>query len=1419
MELQNANLFVDQAPTAEENSVGKPQEVDSHIPWWDKIGVNTALNFKESQNWHHPVMTDEEIESLVERMPNELELAGLSPTERDAYLRARYTTLQSEIARARSTRKRSSSTFEPVTHASRWDPVFELETIAEVPSDSKYSILRHHTAKEQVELLESADAEQEILPPQPYGPRTSPPPLPEVSFWTRRKTMADAGAAATALKAKAIAKEKTLEQKEANLERDAPWLSSSESTRVRAEKELRNDPASREKIADSIRRARALRLERWETLTALNEAHIAQVQAQGGHERLAWHQFTDDEWKTMSDVEFAYWRHEIATEWMKANPTALKDHDPKHAGTITIALRKGLEDWQRALYEYERALSPAQLSTEDTAVWHYELRKSAWYKAGQALEARLIDVERRSVLHRRNRVLNYLCQSFNDWANYYETALENASILEKWGTNLVNKREFTGTEDEIYRQREQLRFRWSSTISLLLQELQRQKQAGPFPFDTPLEKIDQHVIDKIYSHIVLEEEQQRLRKHAQFFSADLDLPPTPLDLKAITANHPTMLVSSGDSAESGLFGTKLVEERIKETKRGITGTVKEMDRRSSLMHMYWRDHNIKDVEFQGKTYTVPETDNSGNAVPYEAVEHHYFLLLDDGLDVHGLYEKPQWQVDEAGRFRISSIAPLTTPTVPPISAELLEASGPSAALNLLNDLVQLAFPLQNPQKEDGEQADIEYDTASAEWSHLGFLEPIKYRSKKLLQVVMSRGHPTIVKAEREAAFYSTESEVVDPHPHLWQRLLNINWRMHRPPLWLISKLPDMLGHWRGVSEQDLDVPLAINESTGALSDPRKVSLENPQRKAWELSRMRKEYTSILTGATLTDRITEQRNRLLNSVAEFRPVFQHITSIESSSTTLLDTTTPLDTATTDTNTTPSTSASPPEKPPHDQQHERFLQLRRDLITTDEINAAKWASEFDFKSFCRDSSHLPLAMLARSADIELLGARFNDGYLATVKEYVQPALQAKLLESVLLSVLRLKAEPQEVLDLETNLFHRRQRIQLAFSRGLPLASASLMMYYYHAYALRSKVELLSKSTPVKTSLATWASRYLTPSEPFSPFPRSLAAAVYQIVALPYHLLRYAATGALPFTNPSSLSSGSGVSDLNLTPAQQAQKLVELTQHIDQMSDAQPWKMWTSEPWTWRSTLADDTSKAVDAAKYSASMNPPRAEFWKQQERLWGSYVDSILGFAHQLAIEQRISQGIPSDKGILIDGSAAHKTFEKGQKLLTKGKSKEALVTFTLAARQGSSEALYVLGKLHSADVYARISEGLPASERLVQPELEKKSRAYLSGAIAQGHRLALSYMIHQCISPPKGAEPDLQLAIVSLRTAIEEYDLEDAKLPLATLYERSGFTSDLRTAIKLYREVGTPESKERAHHVELILNSRTAAQNHVIKDRF
>lgn len=1351
-------------------------------------------------------MTDEEIETLVERMPTDLELAGLSPAERDAYLRTRYTTLQAELARARSARKRSSNTFEPVTHASLWDPLEVLDAVTYVPSDSKYGTLRNHNYKDQVGLLEKEDAEQEILPPQPYGPRTAPPPLPEVSFWTRRKSLLETGAAATALKAKAVAKEEALAQKEIQLERDAPWLSPNESDRIEAEKKLRSDPQSREKIADSINRARALRLERWETLNAHNEAHIAQVKAQGGHERLAWHQFTEEEWKTMSDVEFAYWRHEIASEWMKANPVALKDHDPKHAGTITIALRRGLEDWQRALYEYEKALAPAQLSTEDTAVWHYELRKTAWYKAGQALEARLIDVERCSVLHRRARVLNYLCQAFNDWANYYETALENAAVLDKWGLNLVNQREFTGTEGEIHRQREQLRFRWTSTISHLLQELQRQKQAGPFPFDTPLEKIDQHVIDKIYSYIVLEEEKQRLRKHSQFFSADLDLPPVPLDLKAVITSPSTMLVSSGDSAESGLFGSKLVEERNKEVKRGITGTVKEMDRRSSLMHMYWNDHDIKEVEFQGKTYAVPETSGDSKSVPYEAVEYHYFSLLDEGLDVHGLYEKPQWEVDEAGRFRISSISPLTTPALPPIPAEVLDAAGPSAALNLLNDLVQLAFPLQTIEAEAEEQtaegAEIEYDLASAEWSHSGLMEPIKHRSKKILQLVMSRGYPTIVKAEREAAFYSTESEVIDPHPHLWQRLLNINWRMHRPPRWLISKLPE-LGHWRGVSEQDLDVPLSINESTGALRDPRKVSLENPQRKAWELSRMRKEYTSLLSGATLSDHITEKRNRLLGVVAEFRPVFTPSTSRPPS----ISSQETLSSSSSEADSTSSSQKSSPGVESHEQQFERFLQLRRDLIPTEEINAAKWAAGFNFKNFCRDAPHLPLALLARSIDVEMLGARFSDGYLATVKEYVQPATQVKLLETVLLSVLRAIAEPQEVLDLETNLFHRRQRIQTAFARGLPLASASLMMYYYHAYALRSKVELLTKSTPIKTSLATWASRYLTPSEPTSPFPRTLSAFFYQLVTLPYHLMRYTATGELPFTNSSSLSSGASPSGLNLTPKQQAQKLVELAKHLEQTSDAQPWRMWTSETWTWRSTLADATTKAVDAAKYSASMNPPRAEFWKLQEQLWGNYVDSILGLAHQLAVEQRISQGIPTDKGSFIDGTAAHEEYLRGEKLLSNGKFKEALVALTLAARRGSAGAMLSLGKLHSADVYPRISGGLAASERLAQPELESKSRSYLSSAVALGNTESITYLVKQCMSPPAGAKPDLHLAMSALRTALEEHGIKEAKLPLALLYERSGFSADTKTAIRLYREVDTPETNERAHELEIRLNEQ------------
>ena len=1408
--------------------VGKAEKVESHVPWWDKIGVDTALNFKEAQNWHHPAMTDEEIEELVQQMPTDLELAGLSRTERDEYLRARFSTLQAEIARARSARKRSPNTFEPVKYDTLWSPAVDspYDPITHYPKDAHIAGPLPLTPFEVHDRMLDV-AEQEALPPHPYGPRLAPPPLPELTYWNRRKDLLDKESEANALKAWSQQKEEKMDQKEAKFEKEAPWLSSNESVRVEAEKKLRSDRHSKAKIAQSIATARKLRMERWELLEARNKAHIAQVKAQGGHERLAWHQFTDEEWKTMSDVEFAYWRHEIAMEWMKANPVALKNHDSNHPGTVTIALRKGLEDWQRGLYEYERIQAPPHLSTDETAVWHYELSKTSWYKAGQALEARLVEVEKRAVLHRRSTVLDYLCQSFNDWANYYATALENAAVLEKWGLKTIGELNLSRTENETHRARERLTFQWISAFSTLFRELQHQKQLGPFPFDTPVEKIDQHVIDKIYARIILEEESVRQKKEAELFAADIDLPPIPLDLKAILSNPITMLISSGDSADSGLFGTKLLEERAKEVKRGISGTVKEMDRRRSLMHMYWSDHGIKEVEVDGKKYAIPESEEgAGNKseVPYEVVERCYFNLLDEGIDVHGLYEKPQWEVDEAGRYRMSTLSPLMTPPPAPVTTQMLDNAGRTAAINLLNDLVQLAYPQQNMQSStstsngdaSGEVETISVEienlpSNSAEWSHIGFMEPTKPRSKKVLQLVMGRGHPTIVKAERAAAFYSTESEPVDPHPHLWQRLLNITWRMQKPPTWLISKFPEVLGHWRGVTEQDMDVVLTADEKTGALRDPRTMALENPMRKAWELSKMSSDYKSMLLGKTLTDRSADTRERLLTSVAELRAslakkpaestsessfnAYDDLTetSIQSDQNVSLNASSQVDSALKNTEIQSNTRSEVSRDAAavdmdFEKRKTKFLQIRRDIIPEEEINAAQWALRFDFKALCK--KHMLLALGHKTSDIETLGARFNDSFLMNAKEYIEPSPQVKSFEQALSNLLRMGSEPQELLELETQLFHRRQRIQTAYENGMPSSSTAMMMYYYHAYALRSRIELLLKSeAPPKTSLSSWASRYLTPTEPDSPFPRTIAAAIYQIVTLPFHLVRYAVTGTMPFARRASSALGAVTSptNLGLDARQQSQKLVELARHLERMSLIQPWNMWTNEPWTWRTSLMSDEARTADSIAYVNNMNEPRAEFWKQQKKLWEDFVDSLLGLAHQLAIEQRIGQGISTDKSTgHIDGTTAHKIFCEGEELLNVGKYKQALDTLAKAARAGSSDALLSLGKLHSADVYAHIVDSLPPAERLTQPQLEQKSRRYLCDAIAAGQSPAIAHLVSQCMRPPQGAGRDMPLAARTIREALEIHNMPEAKVGLANLYELSTAIPDMKFALSIYR---------------------------------
>lgn len=1347
-------------------------------------------------------MTDEQIEELVQQMPTDLELAGLGASEREEYLRARYNAIQRDMARARAEKLRSPHTFEPVLYESNWDTEFASESLVQAPRD----------AKEPADPLteddffstqgEDVEKEYESLPPQPYGPRLAPPPLPELTYWKNRKKLLSLELTAKVAHLYETGKAEKLKAEEERLAKEAPWLSHDPAERARAERMLQTDAHARQKIAISLDNARQLRLQRYELLKTKDKTYEATVRAQGGHERLAWQQITDQEWKEMSDVEFAFWRHNMASEWIQENEAQLSvdGHDLLHAGTFTIALRKALQEWQNALFAYEKALRPGHMSSDDLAVWNYEMTKTSWFKAGRALEKRLIEVERKSVLHRRATVLEYLAASFADWTAYYTTALENTRVLEQWGldtieemmTKIEEKNSVPETErveserglnyGKQLREFEKLRIEWKNGCAGLLQALQNQKEIGPFPFDVPLEKIDQHVIDKLYAHIVLEEEKNNVALEETLVSPELLLPPAPMELKLSLSTSASALVSSGNSAESGLFGASLARAREEEVKTQYLRTLAEMERRTSLMHSYWKDHGISKIEVDEKSYDIPEDDKNMKELPFEVVERCYFELLDQGIDVHGLYEKPRWETDEAGRYRASSLSPFSVPPAEPIPLNTLKSAGPSFALDVLNNLIQLAFPnttgsaagdkLFGASEIFGKSGEIssEFNQTSknsktfahspSSWSHLSMMDAPKPRSLSSLRKTIKSGHPPVVKAERENAFYSAENEPVDPHPHLWRQLLTLTWRMRAPPRWLITRMPDTYKNWLGLNESDFEAEIApsVDESSGLMMDPRKQALESPRRKAWELAKRTNDYKSLLLGATLTDTQSKALDKIAQTSLHMRST---ILGLESEST-----------ASKDNNTTLNQKA-------------RFLQLKRDLISPEEVEAAHWASNFNVVAFW---THYLGEKTLPQDDGFAITARFSESYLSTVTDFVEPSPIAKKFDALLQARLMRDAEPKVLLELETDLFKRRQRIQKTFERGLPMSSTALMMYYYYAYALRARVDLFKKSVKrVRPNVAPELSVEIE-------IPAVAKSVAHRFRSMGLNIA-YKFFGI--DNKPKSRGLEFGMTVRETKELENAKNLVDLSRYLMKLDQTQPWNMWSQRPWTWQTSLKSAEARALDTQEYENAMSEPRAHFWSEQRQLWDDYLDATLGILHQLTIEQRLNQGIPTHKDIgNIDGTTAHEHYEKGESLLNAGEYSKALAELTQSARLGSAEALYTLGKLFSAKVFPRISAALPASERLEQPKLEEKSRSYLEQAASKGHVNALIMLANQCVDPPPGVRADMRRAVTALRTAIEEHGLVEANLTLALLYER-GTTADRLKALELYRTIGSPKAKERA----------------------
>src|SRR5690606_31368457 len=124
---------------------------------------------------------------------------------------------------------------------------------------------------------------------------------------------------------------------------------------------------------------------------------------------------------------------------------------------------------------------------------------------------------------------------------------------------------------------------------------------------------------------------------------------------------------------------------------------------------------------------------------------------------------------------------------------------PQVALNLLNDLIILAFP----QHQTSGSPTLSFFETPRAWSSLGFMAPPKHRDMEKLRKVAARAIPAVLRAEREAAFYVAENEPIDPHPHLWQQLLGLVWKMRMPPRWLIGRYPDTYAEWKDLTDLDL----------------------------------------------------------------------------------------------------------------------------------------------------------------------------------------------------------------------------------------------------------------------------------------------------------------------------------------------------------------------------------------------------------------------------------------------------------------------------------------------------------------------------------------------------------------------------------------------------------------------------------------
>jgi TPR repeat protein len=212
-----------------------------------------------------------------------------------------------------------------------------------------------------------------------------------------------------------------------------------------------------------------------------------------------------------------------------------------------------------------------------------------------------------------------------------------------------------------------------------------------------------------------------------------------------------------------------------------------------------------------------------------------------------------------------------------------------------------------------------------------------------------------------------------------------------------------------------------------------------------------------------------------------------------------------------------------------------------------------------------------------------------------------------------------------------------------------------------------------------------------------------------------------------------------------------------------------------------------------------------------------MDQQLSFFHDLMIEQRAREGIPvhTEDGP-TDGTHARNLFNLGETLLAKMKVVEAIDCFDTAARHGSVDAMFALGRIYNNETYALVSHAIPEEQRLAQPALENKSRYYLEKASNLGHANATFQLVIQCNSPPKGAEANGTLMMNALRVAVEEHEHPGAMLFLATFYEKGSHTDQLK-AIELLRKVDTPEAHKRADEIYIRIANKNHTESEVLKD--